>query len=216
MHDYKETHYIGDTTLTPDEFERWLQFLSSMDYKQEDPLDPAFPKRVPEMGETPASFFGSDKHPKYPDCLNPITKEADIGHSYTFTDTSRMWTQFESEDGEMIVARVGWWGDEYNLLNNNCCFLSDHLLKIACQKPLPLWIFSLAKVGDGIMHGAHFAHDAAAEGMHVLLKGVGSVAGGLGSMLGMGAKEEKEADLAESVPVSLWRPFPAPFPQHSC
>ena len=193
MHDYKESHYIGDTTLTPEEFERWLQFLSSMDYKQEDPLDPAFPKRVPNVGETPAEFFGSAMHPTYTDQLNPITKEADIGEKYDHHDTSRMWTEFVSEDEEKIITRVGWWGDEYNLLNNNCCFLSDHLLKITCGKPLPHWIFSLAKVGDGIMHGAHFVPDSGAEGMHVLLKGVGSVAQAAAAAKG---KQEEEAAAA--------------------
>jgi hypothetical protein len=83
MHDYKESHYIGDTTLTQDELERWLQFLSRIDYKQEDPLDPAFPKRVPEWGETPTEFFGSERHPTYRYELRPITKEADIGNTYT-------------------------------------------------------------------------------------------------------------------------------------
>ena len=166
MHDYKETHYIGDTTLTPDEFERWLQFLSRMDYKQEDPLDPAFPKRVPEMGETPEEYFWMHVHPKYIDCLMPVTKEADIGHSFTCTDTSRMWTQFVGIDGQQVVARVGWWGNEYDLLSNNCCFLTDHLLKITCHKALPSWIFSLAKVGDGLAHGQHFMHDATADGVH--------------------------------------------------
>ena len=213
MHDYKESHYIGDTTLTPEEFERWLQFLSSMDYKQEDPLDPAFPKRVPNVGETPAEFFGSAMHPTYTDQLNPITKEADIGEKYDHHDTSRMWTEFVSEDEEKIITRVGWWGDEYNLLNNNCCFLSDHLLKITCGKPLPHWIFSLAKVGDGIMHGAHFVHDSAAEGMHVLLKGVGSVAHGLGSVVGkgasvvgLGAKKEEVEEAPAPAPTSTSTP----------
>jgi hypothetical protein len=43
MHDYLESHYIGDTSVTPDELECWLQLLSTIDYKQEDPLDPAYP-----------------------------------------------------------------------------------------------------------------------------------------------------------------------------
>ena len=33
MHEYKESHYIGDTKLTSDEFELWLQFLTRKDYK---------------------------------------------------------------------------------------------------------------------------------------------------------------------------------------
>lgn len=83
MHDYQESHYIGDTTLTRDELERWLQFLSRPDYKQEDPLDPAFPKRVPEYGESPAEFFGPERHSTYPHCLKPLTKEAHIGNTFT-------------------------------------------------------------------------------------------------------------------------------------
>lgn len=83
MHDYLESHYIGDTTMTQDEFERWLQFLAQPEYKQEDPLDPAFPQRVPEYGETPAEFFGSELHPTYRYCLMPVTKEAQIGNTFT-------------------------------------------------------------------------------------------------------------------------------------
>ena len=117
-------------------------------------------------------------HPKYTDCLKPVTKEADIGHSYTYTDTSRMWTQFVSADGEEVVTRVGWWGDEYDLLRNNCCFLADHLLKILTGKPLPSWIFSLAKVGDGLAHGLHFMHDATADGIHRTIEMVSHAVGG--------------------------------------
>ena len=83
MHDYLESHYIGDTTLTMEELERWLQFLSKREYRQEDPLDPKFPQRVPEFGETPAEFFGHERHPTYRHCLKPITKEAHIGNTYT-------------------------------------------------------------------------------------------------------------------------------------
>ena len=117
MHDYKETHYVGDTTLTPLEFERWLQFLSRQDYKQEDPLDPNFPKRAPKFSETPRQFFGEynianglpENHKRYTDMLNPITKEADIGGSYTPTDSTRMWTTFEDVDGNKVVSRIGFW-----------------------------------------------------------------------------------------------------------
>ena len=211
MHEYSESHYIGDTALTKDEFECWLQFLSREDYKQEDPLDPKFPKRAPGgsfddrlgkfEGETPAQFFAQEgeterkKHDKYFNELAPVTDEAEIGHSYTFTDTSRMWTSYQGveEDesgnevknefptthkgkkGEKEVVRVGWWGDEYDLLSNNCCFLSDHLCKITCGKPLPTWIFSLAKVGGGMKHGAKFVADGTVAGGEKLLKGVGSV-----------------------------------------
>lgn len=175
MHEYKETHYAGDTSCTPSEFERWLQFLSRKDYKQEDPLDPAFPKRVPEMRETPAQFFGSARHPKYSDYLLPVTQEANIGETYDYKDWSRMWTEFETDDGDKVISRLGWWGDEYELLKNNCCFFSDHLLKILIGKPLPHWIFSLAKVGDGLTHGAIFVVDAAADGMHALLSNISSV-----------------------------------------
>ena len=35
MHDYKETHYVGDTTLTPKEFNMWIRMLSTPTYKQE-------------------------------------------------------------------------------------------------------------------------------------------------------------------------------------
>jgi hypothetical protein len=119
MHDYKESHYIGDTTVTPAEFESWLHFLSRLDYKQEDPLDPNFPKRAPKSGETPSEFFGAETHPTYTDQLKPVTKEADIGEAFDYHDRSRMWTTFKDEDGNEVITRVGWWGDEYELLSNN-------------------------------------------------------------------------------------------------
>ena len=170
MHDYKETHYIGDTTLTPDEFELWLEFLSRSDYKQEDPLDSRFPKGVPGRGISPAQFFGSKRHDRYKDELEPLTKEADIGHSFTATDNSRMWTSFVDTEGNTVIARVGWWGEEYELLSNNCCFFSDHLLKILCGRPLPQWIFSLAKIGDSLGHGFKLASYAAEQGAHKLFE----------------------------------------------
>lgn len=167
MHEYKESHYIGDTTLTSDEFELWLQFLRREDYKQEDPLDPNFPKRVPMRGESPAEFFGSEKHPTY-DCLRPVTKEADVGEIYDYHDFSRMWSEYETEDGEKVICRLGWWGTEYELLKNNCCFFSDHLLKILVGKPLPSWIFSLAKVADTLSHSAVFVVDEIFDGVHAV------------------------------------------------
>ena len=39
--------------------------------------------------------------------------------------------------------------NRYMLLSNNCCYFSDHLLKVLTNKPLPNWVFSLAKAGDG-------------------------------------------------------------------
>ncbi len=184
MHDYKESHYIGDTTVTAQEFENWLQFLSTMDYKQEDPLDPKFPKRAPQPGETPAEFFGAEMHQTYKDQLNPITKEADIGKVFDYKDRSRMWTTFTDEEGTEIITRVGWWGDEYDLLSNNCCFLTDHMLKILVGKPLPSWVFSLAKIGDSMAHGAHFVIDGTVDGLHHMVKGIGSIASGIGSLVG--------------------------------
>lgn len=80
--------------------------------------------------------------------------------------------------GEEMVVRVGWWGDDYDLLSNNCCFLVDHLLKILVGKPLPSWIFSLAKIGDGLAHGLHFIHDAAAEGVHAAIAAIEHTVGG--------------------------------------
>jgi hypothetical protein len=32
------------------------------------------------------------------------------------------------------TTRVGFWGDEYNLLENNCCNCSDHLLKLLLRE----------------------------------------------------------------------------------
>lgn len=175
MHEYKESHYIGDTTVTEAEFECWLQFLTRKDYKQEDPLDENFPKRVPRVGETPAEFFGAATHELYTDELNPITKEADIGEVYDYKDSSRMWTKFEDTEGNEVITRVGWWGDEYELLDNNCCYLTDHLLKILVHKPLPSWIFSLAKIGDGLAFGAHFVHEGLLDGVNQLGKGLGRI-----------------------------------------
>jgi hypothetical protein len=44
-------------TLSRQEVRCYLELLSHKDYKQEDPLDPRFPKRHPQPGETPAAYF---------------------------------------------------------------------------------------------------------------------------------------------------------------
>ena len=123
-------------------------------------------------------------HQTYKDQLNPITKEADIGKVFDYKDRSRMWTTFTDEEGTEIITRVGWWGDEYDLLSNNCCFLTDHMLKILVGKPLPSWVFSLAKIGDSMAHGAHFMIDGTVDGLHHMVKGIGSIASGIGSLVG--------------------------------
>jgi hypothetical protein len=136
-----------------------------------------------------------------------------------------MWRKdVDPATGDEVVSRVGWWGNDYDLLSNNCCFLTDHLLKILVNKPLPVraeppsllnlsswkenkerrsfaktgsghtcdklrkttfpflflqgWIFSLAKIGDGLAHGVHFLHDAAAEGVHKAIAAVEHTIGG--------------------------------------
>ena len=90
-----------------------------------------------------------------------------------------MWRKdIDPATGEEKPVRIGWWGDDYDLLRNNCCFLVDHLLKILVGKPLPSWIFSLAKVGDGVAHGLHFIHDATAEGVHATIAAIEHTVGG--------------------------------------
>jgi hypothetical protein len=69
--------------------------------------------------------------------------------------------------------------------------LTDHLLKILVGKPLPRWVFSLAKIGDGFAHGAHFVHDATLDGLHIMVKGFGSVASGIGGLF-HGHKEVRQ------------------------
>ena len=50
-----------------------------------------------------------------------------------------MWRKdVDPATGDEVVSRVGWWGNDYDLLSNNCCFLTDHLLKILVGKPLPV------------------------------------------------------------------------------
>ena len=90
-----------------------------------------------------------------------------------------MWRKdIDPATGEEKPVRIGWWGDDYDLLRNNCCFLVDHLLKILVGKPLPSWIFSLAKIGDGVAHGLHFIHDATAEGVHATIDAIQHTVGG--------------------------------------
>eukprot|EP01047_Picozoa_sp_COSAG01_P025047 COSAG01_NODE_1567_length_9877_cov_8.690939_8_plen_522_part_00 len=177
MHEYEQTHYVGDTTMSFEEFERWLQLLHREDFKQEDPVDPAFRKIVaqkgaPQLGQVPDEYFDvfsvpgsvNGKHPHYTDQPMPITKDSDIGHSYTASDQvmhRRPWTTFEDADtGKKVVMRMGWWGDEYELLRNNCCWCSDYLIKLLVgtygvgdrreNAALPNFIFSAAKFGSGV------------------------------------------------------------------
>lgn len=90
-----------------------------------------------------------------------------------------MWRKdIDPVTGDEWVDRVGWWGDDYELLHNNCCYLVDHLLKILVGKPLPSWIFSLAKIGDGLAHGLTFLYDATAEGVCATIAEIEHAVGG--------------------------------------
>ena len=134
-----------------------------------------------------------------------------------YVDTSRMWRKdIDPNTGDELVVRVGWWGDDYDLLRNNCCFLVDHLLKILVGKSLPSWIFSLAKVGDGLAHGLHFLHDAAADGVHATIAAIEHTVGGkpysIETEKGLEQKKKKSCPCCPCCcrPTS---PEPAPAPQ---
>eukprot|EP01052_Picozoa_sp_SAG31_P017241 SAG31_NODE_1171_length_9560_cov_11.668745_4_plen_287_part_00 len=168
MHDYKESHYIGDTTLTPAEFRRWILLLSTATYKQENPTDPTFPKTVPLEYMLAKDFFRWSSTQKTDvvrgggGCCSgkprSVTKYgADVfiapyAHdTLTYWPTGQIpmshtmvgapikpgcsksggkWQLTEDEDDVRHVHRVGFWGHEYDLLRNNCCFFSDHLARI--------------------------------------------------------------------------------------
>lgn len=117
------------------------------------------------LHETPEHFFGTtvvELEGRLQ--LEPVTAEAKDMRG-------RMWSTFKTEDPETrdwtltVTERVGFWGDEYDLLHNNCCYFCDHLLKILLRdkdetgkpllghcKGLPHWIFSLAKIGSSLDH----------------------------------------------------------------
>lgn len=182
MHEYEQTHYIGDTSMGIEEFELWLQFFHRADYKQEDPLDDAFRKVVaqkgaPLYGTSPAEYFGATRHKHYSNQLQPITKEADIGNTYTASDQlghRKPWTSFTDADtGEQVVQRMGWWGDEYELLRNNCCYCSDHLIKLLVgtygdnpDAKLPEWIKSAASFGSNAEQFGALVGESASRAWH--------------------------------------------------
>lgn len=44
--------------------------------------------------------------------------------------TKGKWALYTDGDGHEHTVRLGFWGHEYDLLHNMCCYFSDHLIKI--------------------------------------------------------------------------------------
>jgi hypothetical protein len=217
MHDYKETHYIGDTTLTPSEVRRWIWLLSTSTYKQEDPTHGRFPDGVPSEYQSAREFFGwrakqSKRRTKRVACCTGVPGSGEhqegedpfiisvahdpatywpvtglMAHSidasplqFGRTQAGGKWQVVEDEDegrgGKLhgwcsgtnldhnrFTFRTGWFGHEYDLLRNNCCYFVDHIIKILVTsyppsnktKGLPKWVFSTCRAGASMADGFH-------------------------------------------------------------
>ena len=75
---------------------------------------------------------------------------------------------------------IGWWGDDYDLLQNNCCFFADYVTKSLLSRPVPRSLFGLAKAGGSLITGTYAVARAAEKtstklGLSKVSKRVGKV-----------------------------------------
>eukprot|EP01052_Picozoa_sp_SAG31_P014789 SAG31_NODE_930_length_10920_cov_4.478329_11_plen_848_part_00 len=196
MHEYLQTVYVGDTVYTPEEVAAFLKLIGYrkknpsgtepgqpdfLQYFQEDPLDPLFPGGaggggVPQEDDSPKTYFDREAKKEQPD-LKYTRSDGKLGTGYPYEPDQPGLTagcrKKETRDymNETVEAnRIGFMGREYDLLNNNCCWFTDYLIKIlvrttaldgvassACCNSTspgasiyigcPKWVFSAARFG---------------------------------------------------------------------
>lgn len=149
QHEYLQTIYVGDTVYTPEEVTCFLRLFSYMEgpsaggalpewkhYLQEDPLDPLYPGGyggggVPHSDDTPASYFDRELGPGFKYKLRDGREVESYPYLQSELGLTAACRTREERDRETVASyRIGFMGPEYHLLNNNCCWCSDYLIKV--------------------------------------------------------------------------------------
>mmetsp|Transcript_88081 Transcript_88081/g.285083 ORF Transcript_88081/g.285083 Transcript_88081/m.285083 type:complete len:174 (+) Transcript_88081:60-581(+) len=84
---------------------------------------------------------------------------------HNYSESLMMGKSKMSEDEVLMAIQYlskVWRGEDYNVLNHNCCHFSDHFCRCLGVALLPAWVLNLAGAGDSIMKtGREVANRAA-------------------------------------------------------